>query len=124
MDIDTTLIVVSTVCFVVGIVVGEFRQAHKFITKVSKDPDSMIDLLTQLKTELARLKIIEENNLPEDAIEVIIEQGNDTVFAYNKATGEFLAQAHNLHHVMVAVSERFPGKRFWHPELKQDSQTA
>jgi len=124
MDIDTTLIIVSIVCFIAGIVVGEFRQAHKFITKVSKDPDSMINLLTQLKTELARLKIIEENNLPEDAIEVIIEQGNDTVFAYNKATGEFLAQAHNLHHVMVAVSERFPGQRFWHPELKQDNQIA
>ena len=124
MDIDTTLIVTAIVCFIAGVVVGEFRQAHKFITKVSKDPDSMIDLLTQLKTELARLKIIEENNLPEDAIEVIIEQGNDTVFAYNKATGEFLAQAHNLHHVMVAVSERFPGQRFWHPELKQDNQIA
>ncbi len=124
MDIDTTLIVVSIVCFIAGIVVGEFRQAHKFITKVSKDPDSMINLLTQLKTELARLKIIEENNLPEDAIEVVIEQVNDAVFAYNKATGEFLAQAHNLHHVMVAVSERFPGQRFWHPELKQDNQIA
>ena len=124
MDIDTTLIVTAVVCFIAGIVVGEFRQAHKFIAKVSKDPDSMINLLTQLKTELARLKSLEEHNLPEDAIEVEIEQVSDGVFAYNKATGEFLAQAHNLHHVMVAVSERFPGKRFWHPELKQDNQTA
>ena len=124
MDIDTTLIIVSIVCFIAGIVVGEFRQAHKFITKVSKDPDHMIDLLTQLKTELARLKIIEENNLPEDAIEVIIEHVDHAVFAYNKATGEFLAQAHYLHHVMVSVSERYPGKKFWHPELKQDNQTA
>ena len=124
MDIDTTLIVTGIACFIAGVVVGEVRQAHKFIAKVSKDPDHMIDLLMQLKTELARLKIIEENNLPEDAIEVVIEHVSDGVFAYNKATGEFLAQAHNLHHVMVAVSERFPGKKFWHPELKQDNQTA
>ena len=124
MDIDTTLIVVSIVCFIAGVVVGEFRQAHKFITKVSKDPDHMIDLLTQLKTELARLKTIEENNLPEDAIEVVIEQVNDAVFAYNKATGEFLAQAQNLHQAMLLAAARYPGKKFWHPELKQDSQTA
>ena len=124
MDIDTTLIIVSIVCFIAGVVVGEFRQAHKFIAKVSKDPDHMIDLLTQLKTELARLKIIEENNLPEDAIEVVIEQVNDAVFAYNKATGEFLAQAQNLHQAMILVAARYPGKKFWHPELKQDNQTA
>ena len=124
MDIDTTLIVTAIAFFIVGVVVGEFRQAHKFIAKVSKDPDSMINLLTQLKTELARLKIIEENNLPEDAIEVVIEQVNDAVFAYNKATGEFLAQAQNLHQAMLLAAARYPGKRFWHPELKQDNQTA
>ena len=124
MDIDSTLIIVSIACFIVGVVVGEFRQAHKFIAKVSKDPDSMIALLTQLKTELARLKKIEEHNLPEDAIEVAIENENNLVFAYNKATGEFLAQADNLQQVMTLIASRNPGKRFWHPELKQDSQTA
>jgi len=124
MDIDSTLIVVSIACFIVGVVVGEFRQAHRFIAKVSKDPDSMIALLTQLKTELARLKKIEEHNLPEDAIEVAIENENNLVFAYNKATGEFLAQADTLHQVMILIASRNPGKRFWHPELKQDNQTA
>ena len=124
MDIDITLIIVGFACFIVGVVIGEIRQAHRFIAKVSKDPDSMIALLTQLKTELARLKSLEDNNLPEDAIEVVIEQVNDAVFAYNKATGEFLAQAQNLHQAMTLAAARYPGKRFWHPELKQDSQTA
>ena len=124
MEIDTTWIVVSIVCFVVGVIVGEFRQAHKFITKVSKDPDHMIDLLTQLKRELARLKTLEEENLPEDAIEVVVEHVGHAVLAYNKATGEFLAQAQNLHQAMLLAAARYPGKRFWHPELKQDSQTA
>ena len=124
MDIDTTLIIVSITCFIVGVIVGEFRQAHKFIAKVSKDPDSMINLLTQLKTELDRLKSLEEHDLPEDAIEVVVEHVNDAVFAYNKATGEFLAQAQNLHQAMLLAAARYPGKRFWHPELKQDNQTA
>lgn len=124
MNIDTTWIVASIACFVVGVVVGEFRQAHKFITKASKDPDHMIALLTQLKRELARLKTIQDNHLPEDAIEVVFEHVDHAVLAYNKSTGEFLAQAQTLHQAMVAVSERFPGQRFWHPELEQDSQTA
>jgi len=124
MDIDNTLIIVGFACFIAGVVIGEIRQAHRFIAKVSKDPDSMIALLTQLKTELARLKTLEDNNLPEDAIEVRIEQVNDAVFAYNKATGEFLSQAQNLHQAMTLAAARYPGKKFWHPELKQDSQTA
>ena len=124
MDIDTTLIITGIACFAVGVIVGEFRQAHKFIAKVSKDPDSMINLLTQLKTELDRLKSLEEHDLPEDAIEVVIEHVNDAVFAYNKATGEFLSQAQNLHQAMVLAAARYPGKKFWHPELKQDNQTA
>ena len=86
MDFDTTLIVTAIACFIVGVVVGEFRQAHKFIAKVSKDPDSMINLLTQLKTELARLKSLEEHNLPEDAI----QQSNWRVFG----TGTKLASSH------------------------------
>jgi hypothetical protein len=49
---------------------------------------------------------------------------NDLVFAYNKVTGEFLAQAQNLHQVMLEAAKRYPGKKFWHPEMKQDSQTA
>ena len=128
MEIDTTWIVVSAVCFVVGVIVGvivgEFRQAHKFITKVSKDPDHMIDLLMQLKRELARLKTIEDNHLPQDAIEVIIEHVDHAVLAYNKVTGEFLAQAPSTHEVMQLASKRFPGQRFWHAELEQDDQTA
>ena len=66
----------------------------------------------------------EDDGMPEDAIEVQTERVNDLVFAYNKATGEFLAQAQNLHQVMTIAAQRFPGKKFWHPELKQDSQTA
>jgi len=62
--------------------------------------------------------------MPDDAIEVKTEQVNDLIFAYNKTTGEFLAQAGNLHQVMTLAAARFPGKKFWHPELKQDSQTA
>jgi hypothetical protein len=76
---------------------------------------------------LEKIKAInesEELGLPDDAIEVQTEHVNDLVYAYNKVTGEFLAQAQNLHQVMVEAAKRYPGKKFWHPELTKDSQTA
>jgi hypothetical protein len=29
-----------------------------------------------------------------------------------------------LHQCLIEAAKRHPGKQFWHPELKQDSQTA
>jgi hypothetical protein len=81
------------------------------------DPDGMISMITQLKN-------INDDEVDLDgAIEVQTEQVNNLVYAYNKVTGEFLAQAQNLHQVMLETAKRYPGKKFWHPELKEDHQT-
>jgi hypothetical protein len=59
-----------------------------------------------------------------DAIEVEAETVGPVVYAYNKQTGQFLAQGKDLVQAIAEAAKRYPGKRFWHPELKQDSQTA
>jgi HEAT repeat protein len=61
--------------------------------------------------------------LPEDAVEVRIELDNNVVYAYEKVSGQFLAQAQSLHLAMIEATKRYPSKKFWHPELKEDSQT-
>jgi hypothetical protein len=109
-------VVVAVVFYNVGIHVATF----KIMTNMVKNPDGIIDLVNKLK----EINQSEELDLPVDAIEVKTECVNDLVFAYNKSTGEFLAQAQNLHQVMLETAKRYPGKKFWHPELKQDSQTA
>jgi hypothetical protein len=91
----------------------------RFLANIAKHPEKFIKMLEQIKT----INDNEELGLPEDAVEVRIEKDKDVVYAYEKVSGQFLAQAHNLHHVMVAVSERYPGKKFWHPELTKDTQT-
>ena len=98
---------------------GWHARGIAFIAHLSKDPDRTIELCNQIKAINA-----EELVTFDDAIEVNTEQVNDAVYAYNKATGEFLAQAQNLHQVMVLAAARYPGKKFWHPELTKDSQTA
>lgn len=100
--------------------VGSHVRAFQIMQNLSKNPDAFIEMVNKIKDINESIEI----GMPEDAIEVKTEQVNDLVFAYNKTTGEFLAQAQNLHQVMLLAASRYPGKKFWHPELKQDSQTA
>lgn len=99
--------------------IGWHARGIIFLANISQRPDHMIEMLKQIKA----INESEEDGMPDDAIEVKTEQVNDLVFAYNKVTGEFLAQAQNLHQVMVLAAARYPDKKFWHPELTKDSQT-
>ena len=109
-------VVVAVVFYNAGVHIATFR----IMTNMVKNPDGVIDLVNKLK----EINDSEDLGVPADAIEVKTEHVNDAVYAYNKVTGEFLAQAQNLHQVMVETAKRYPGKRFWHPEMKEDSQTA
>ena len=61
---------------------------------------------------------------PTNAVEVEAETVGPMVYAYDKQTGQFLAQGKDLMQAITAATKRYPGKTFWHPELKQDHQTA
>jgi hypothetical protein len=109
-------VVTAIVFYNVGLVIARIRVMENLI----KNPDGMIQMIGKLKDIVES----EAEGMPEDAIEVKTENVNDLVYAYNKVTGEFLAQAQNLHQVMTLAAARYPGKKFWHPEMKEDSQTA
>lgn len=115
MDTNTFWTIVG---FGVAFWLGKQYAQLKFLHKISTDPDSMIKLLQQVK------QINDDDVVIAGAIEVKTELVNNSVYAYNKTTGEFLAQAADLHQVMTLAAKRFPGKKFWHPELTKDSQTA
>jgi hypothetical protein len=91
----------------------------RFLHNIAKQPEKFIDMLNQIKA----INDNEELGLPEDAVEVRIELDNNVVYAYEKVSGQFLAQAQSLHLAMIEATKRYPGKKFWHPELKEDSQT-
>ena len=100
--------------------IGSYIRTFQIMQNLAKRPDDFIQMVNKIKEINESIEI----GMPDDAVEVKTEQVNDLVFAYDKTTGEFLAQAGNLHQAMVLAAQRFPGKKFWHPELKQDSQTA
>ena len=109
--------------YFVALVIAFWAGIHwaqiRFLHNISKQPEKFIAMLNQIKA----INDNEELGLPEDAIEVRIEKENDIVFAYEKASGQFLAQAQSLHLAMVEATKRYPGKKFWHPELTKDTQT-
>jgi hypothetical protein len=108
-------IIALAVAFLAGVHYAQIR----FLTNIAKNPEKFIDMLEQIKAINAN----EDLGLPEDAIEVRIEKDKDMIYAYEKVSGQFLAQAQSIHLAMVEATNRFPGKKFWHPELTKDTQT-
>ena len=108
-------IIALAVAFWAGIHYAQIR----FLFNISKNPDKMIAMLEQIKA----INDNEDLGLPEDAVEVRIELDNNVVYAYEKISGQFLAQAQSIHLAMIEATKRHPGKKFWHPELTKDTQT-
>jgi hypothetical protein len=104
----------------VGYYIGSWVKEQIMLVRMVRNAKDIIKYLEHAQKVMAE---VEADCVPEDAIEVEIEQVNGFVYAYNKMTGEFLAQAQSLHQVMMEAARRFPGKKFWHPELTQDNQT-
>jgi hypothetical protein len=101
--------------------VGSHVRAVQTMLNLSRDPDRFIEMVKKIKEINSE---VETNDMPEDAIPMQIEEVNGQVYAYNQITGEFLAQAQNVYQAAVMAAARFPGKKFWHPSLKEDAQTA
>lgn len=104
-----------------------FEMAIKVAKAVQTgDPALQRELLADLQNEHKELhaEIISTLIGDDDAIPLELEEVNGQVFAYNKLTGEFLAQAATKHLAALGAASRFPDKKFWHPDFKQDSQTA
>ena len=105
----------------VGYFIGSWVKEQIMLVRMVRNAKDIIEYLEHAQRVMEE---VEADGVPEDAIEVKIEQVNDLVYAYNKITGEFLAQAQSLHQVMTLAAKRYPGKKFWHPELTEDSRTA
>ena len=109
--------------YIAALVVAFWAGIHwaqiRFLQNIAKHPEKFIVMLEQIKA----INDNEELGLPEDAVEVRIEKENNVVYAYEKASGQFLAQAQSIHLAMIEATKRYPGKKFWHPELTKDTQT-
>lgn len=105
----------------VGYYIGSWVKEQIMLVRMVRNAKEIIKYLEHAQKVMEE---VEADGIPEDAIEVEIERVNGFVYAYNKMTGEFLAQAQSLHQAMTLAAKRYPDKKFWHPELTEDRQTA
>ena len=90
--------------------VGKHWALFQFSQNLSKDPDRMIDILNKIKEINSE---VEDNDMPEDANPMQVERVGNQLYAYDKHSNEFLAQAKDLNSLLEAVHARFPGKKFF-----------
>jgi uncharacterized protein YneF (UPF0154 family) len=129
MDTWIIWLVGCSVAFWIGKVVGTQVTSYRMIKAIAENPDAFINISKKLKqlddaSTLEEIDAIEISIEPVDAIIMEIEELNGQVYAYDKATGQFLAQAQSIYQAAVVAAQRFPGKKFWHPSLEKDHQTA
>ena len=105
----------------VGYFIGSWVKEQIMLVRMVRNAKDIIKYLEHAQKVMEEVEV---DGVPEDAIEVEVERVNGFVYAYNKMTGEFLAQAQSLHQAMTIAAKRYPGKKFWHPELTEDSRTA
>ena len=117
-------IIIAAVAFVCGFMLGEFVQAQRFILKVSKDPDTMIAMLTRLKEELARLKNLEDNKLPLDSIEVKLERQGNMIYCFKAENDEFLGQGTDQDELLKTVSKKLGNANLLAKKVTEVNQTA
>jgi len=119
---DTFLFILFA--FACGFVLGEMRQAHKFIQKVSTDPDGMIELLTKLKAELNRIKELEATGAPLDSVEVKLEQQGEMYYCFRAENNEFLGQGTDRDELLKSISKRLNNANILAKQAKEINQTA
>ena len=100
-----------------------FAMIH-YIQNLSTDPDKFIRMLEEIK----RINAECERGLAEldmeDAIMLNTEERAGLVYLFQSIDDKFIAQGKSTEDALKSASERFPGKKFWIPKVKEDSQTA
>ncbi len=104
---------------IVAFWIGYHVRGIIILANLAANPDKIIKMLEKIK----EINQAEETGLPVDAVEVEAEVVNNVVYAYDKQTGQFLAQSNDLVDALTIAAKRFPGKSFWHPDVKQSRQT-
>jgi hypothetical protein len=123
MDTWIIWIVGCSIAYWIGQVVGKHIGTINLLHILASDPNKVKELIEKFKM-IQEAENVEELDFPADAILLELEEVNGQVFAYDKLTGEFIAQGPNKYLAGLAAAARYPNKKFWHPDFKQSNQTA
>jgi hypothetical protein len=105
------------ICLVIGLAIGWHASSvfHRWLMAtlfqhMGLDKDKLIELNQKLEREI----LAEEAGTPDGAaaarIEITIEKDRDVLYAYNKATQQFLFQSPDSSAIMKQLADKFRGQ--------------
>lgn len=108
-----------------------WRVHEAFIIHIIKtDPKILEELANVVKkhqddlgTEDITLVNTDGEKLDTKGVELAVERVGNTLYAYAKATNQFIAQGDNIEALMKSAHKRFPGKTFF-GELPEENQNS
>lgn len=103
------------IAVIVGYVVGYWFRGIMVIYHLSRNPESMIEILKQVKAinDREAQGLPETESKPGQGVELAIERVNNYLYAYTKDTNQFIAQGPDLKSLLEDAHKRFPGKIFF-----------
>ncbi len=103
---------IITGLLLIGFLIGWHLRALTILRNMTEKPDEMINLLKQLKDLSDQEERIGES-ITDDLIELELETHSNMLYAYNKMTGQFIAQGTSEEELFESAKKRFPDKKFW-----------
>jgi RNase P/RNase MRP subunit p30 len=105
------------ICLVIGLAIGWHASSvfHRWLMAslfqhMGLDKDKLIELNQKLEREI----LAEQAGTPQESaaarIEITIEKDRDVLYAYNKATQQFLFQSPDSSAIMKQLADRFRGQ--------------
>jgi hypothetical protein len=96
------------------------RTNPKILEELAKVVEQHQD---ELGTEDITLVNTEGEKLETKGVELAVERVGNTLYAYAKATNQFIAQGDDIEALMKSAHKRFPGKTFF-GELPEENQNS
>ncbi len=114
---DFTLLLI--IAFVIGIYIGWSAHERVIIHTFKHNPEIIEEALRVAKNDdtleqtLVEVETDSGETIKTSGVELAIESVNNTLYAYAKATNQFIAQGENIEELLKVAHKRFPGKTFF-----------
>jgi Mg2+/Co2+ transporter CorC len=109
--------IIIAVVLLVGIYAGWKAHEHFMVMVIKNNPEIMEEACRVARQEGSQEEITIEtddgNSITTKGVELAIEQVNGVMYAYSKATNQFIAQGETIEALLKSAHTRFPGKTFF-----------
>ena len=102
---------IITGLLIIGFLIGWHLRAITILKNLVDKPDEIIKLLNQLK-ELQEQEDRIGETVTDDLVELSFEIHSEVLYAFDRITGQFIAQGINEKELLETAQKRFPNKRF------------